>query len=74
MQDGHGVLVLLAVEDGDLLLVDLQDWSIGTGDDVVGQDLLGLGSGSLAFACGSSWIRHVDALTLGSVCKTDLEF
>ena len=31
------------MEDGDLLLVDLEDWSIGSGDDW--QDLVGGGGG-----------------------------
>ena len=45
-QDVHGILVLFAMEDGNLLLVDLEDWSIGAGDDIVGRDLLsGGGSG-----------------------------
>ena len=52
-QDIHGVLVLLTMEDGDLLLVDLEDWPIGSGDDW--QDLVssgggGVGGGSMAIA------------------------
>ena len=46
-QDVHGVLVLLAMEDGNLLLVDLEDWSIGSRDDW--QDLVSSG-GPVAFA------------------------
>ena len=40
-KDGHGVLILLAMEVWDFLLVNLQDWSIGAGDHIVVQDLLG---------------------------------
>ena len=53
-QDIHGVLVPLAMEDGDLLLVDLEDWSIGSGDDW--QDVVsrggggGVGGGPMAIA------------------------
>ena len=33
------------MEDRDLLLVDLKNWSIGVGDDIVGQDLMSRGCG-----------------------------